>query len=114
LAEWQIEERTKNATVSTGFIGDNKLSSYLWTQSFDTITENENDYGGSALEFEDILSNLKEIFIASEKYIAHAKKWDATFAGASLMGKLSDKEDLVHWKFDAPPLRGRDMLFVAY
>ena len=120
LAEWQIEERTKNATVSTGFIGDNKLSSYLWTQSFDTDTvtetenENENEDGGSALKFEDLLSNLKDLLISSENYIAHAKKWDATFAGASIVGKLSDKEALVHWKFDAPPLRGRDMMFVAY
>mmetsp|Transcript_22922 Transcript_22922/g.48327 ORF Transcript_22922/g.48327 Transcript_22922/m.48327 type:complete len:276 (-) Transcript_22922:216-1043(-) len=119
LAEWPVVETTENATVSTGFIGDNKLRSTLWTQSFDVVKEqNADGSDGSLLVLEDLLPNLKDIFW-NDDVGKHAKEWDATFAGASLVGKLSETSDddttiLVHWKFDASPLAGRDMLYLVH
>jgi len=119
--EWSVAQRTRNATVSTGFIGDNRLLSILWTQSFDDLIvaddcKNNNNNDGTP-KFEDLLSSLKDIFQSGD-IEKHAKEWDATFAGAKLLGKLTDREDddtlLVHWKFNAPPLTGRDMLYVVH
>ena len=116
LKEWPIAETTKNAKVSTGFVGDNELLSTLWTQSFEVVgTEDKDNSIGNSSSLEDLLSNLKDLFL-SDDLGKHAKEWDATFAGANILGKLSENGDtiLVHWKFNASPLKGRDMLYLIH
>ena len=118
LEKWPVAQTTENATVSTGFLGDKKFRSTLWTQSFDVSTREE-DNGTPSLE--ELLSNLQDIF-SSDDLEKHAKEWDTTFAGARIVEKLSKNENgnvnddtiLVHWKFNASPLAGRDMLYLVH
>ena len=115
LSEWPVVETTENGKVSTGFIGDNKLRSTLWTQSFDVAMSEDNTDNGGHLLLDDLLSSFKDIF-SSDDLAKHAKEWDATFAGAEVVAKLSENDEtiLVRWKFDASPLSGRDMLYLVH
>jgi len=60
-------------------------------------TENKDNSIGGSSSLEDLLSNLKDLF-SSDDLGKHAKEWDATFAGANRLGKLSENGDtiLVH------------------
>lgn len=110
LEEWPVAQTTKNGEVSTGFIGDNQLRSTLWTQSFRVDSTTTAD-GPSQ---DDLLEVLDEVFAASENLTKHAPGWDNTFSGGRILKQLSDTDGLVHWKFDAAPLAGRDMLYVCH
>jgi len=105
--DWAIAGMTTNASVKTGFFG--KLRSTLWTQEFHTWE----DPDGAMLKYKDLLESLEDIF-SGENSFRHATQWDDTFAGASLVAKLSEKSNLIYWKFNAPPLAGRDMLFLVH
>lgn len=115
LAEWPVVETTENGKVSTGFIGDNKLRSILWTQSFDVaMGENSAESDGNLL-LDNLVSGFKDIFL-SDDLAKHAKEWDATFAGVDTVAKLSENDEtiLVRWKFDASPLSSRDLLYLIH
>ena len=115
VAKWPVVETTENATVSTGFIGDNKLRSTLWTQSFDVVTSKDNKDAEGQIVLEDLLSSFKDIF-SSDDLAKHATEWDATFAGADIVAKLAenDKTNVVRWRFDASPLSSRDLLYLIH
>ncbi len=114
-ANWPVVETTENAKVSTGFIGNNKLRSTLWTQSFDVITGKSDTVDDDRVELKDLLSSFQDIF-SSDDLEKHATEWDATFVGADLVARLSENDEtiLVRWKFDASPLSSRDLLYLIH
>jgi len=147
LSDWPIIARSAggaggnnndshNATVRTGFVGDNVLRSTLWRQSFEVIakkqdqdnrtsslgsihesstfsvTENEQDDTKQPLYKDDLLDALQSIF-SSPDLATHASEWDQTFVNASVVD-CGAKDRLVHWTFQASPLAKRDMLYVIH
>ncbi|EJK64986.1 hypothetical protein THAOC_14221, partial [Thalassiosira oceanica] len=77
--------------------------------------ESNDDANGGAeplLPLDDLLSNLKDLFLSEDSF-KHAREWDSTFEDAKIMKRFSDKDILVHWKFKASPLSGRDMLYIV-
>jgi hypothetical protein len=80
--------------------------SMMWVQEF----EEESD---------GLVSHALTSMFNSEDIAVHATKWDATFKGADILKDFGDglsKESpstrLVHWRFNASPLAGRELVYL--
>lgn len=142
LSDWPIVARSdiagasdnasNNATVRTGFVGDNSLRSTLWRQSFEAVSNvsksKPNSLGAIAesssvsesidgneeqpLYKEDVMDALQSIF-SSLDIAKHANEWDQTFVDANVVD-CGPNDLLIHRIFKASPLAKRDMLSVIH
>lgn len=101
---WKPKVRTDfGADIYVGRLPDQSIISTMWVQEFATPTEKQKAK---------ILSMYNDPSVGQG-----AEKWDSTFLGANLLAtaKVDSRISLlVSWRYQAPPLAARELLYLVH